>query len=165
MRTLAIAAALGAAGFISAPAHAQMVMLNFSFPEMRQQLTDQKATITNESQTDDGLRYLSAKTDAGLIFSVYGIQCDTNEPTQRCTGAEMIASFTLADPTQIDKALDLIDYAALSDYKGSDGNLKLSRYVIFDNDITPANLKTNIEVFLGLANQAWDKLDDAKLLK
>lgn len=165
MRTLAIAAALGAAGFFCAPAHAQMVMLNFSIPEMRQQLTDQKVTITKEDQTTEGLRFLQGKTESGLVFAAYGMECDTKEVTQRCTGLEMIASFTLADAATIDKALDLVDYAAVSDYKGSDGNLKLSRYVIFDNGITPANLKVNIEVFLSLSNQAWDKLDEAKLLK
>src|SRR5262249_25242090 len=116
------------------------------------------------ADTSDGIHYLQGKTESGLIFAAYGMECDSKEATQRCTGAEFIASFTLADKTKIDQALDLIDFAAGNDYKGTDGNLKLSRYVLFDNGITAANLKVNIEVFLNLANQAWDKLDDAELL-
>jgi hypothetical protein len=156
-------AALALAG---APASAQAVMLNFSFAEMRQQLTDQGVTITKEADTEEKTHYIQGKDENGLIFAVYGMECDseTPTPTMRCTGAEMIASFTLADKSKINEALDMIDYAAVSDYKGTDGNVKISRYVIFDNGITPANLKVNIEVFLDLANNVWDALDDEDLL-
>lgn len=163
MRILAFAA-LGAAMLVSAPAHAQAVMLNFNFPELRQQLVDQGVTISREADAKDELRYIQGKDDTGMIFAAYGMECDSKEITQRCTGAELLASFTLADKTKIDQALDMIDFAAVSDYKGQDGNVKISRYVIFDNGITPANFKSNIEVFLSLANQVWDKLDDADLL-
>ena len=150
--------------FAGAPAFGQTVMLNFSFPEMRQQLTDLKSTVSKEGDTDDKIHYLEAKAESGMIYAVYGAECD-EAATPRCRGAEMIASFSLADKSDIDDALDMIDYAAVADYKGSDGNVKVSRYVIFDNGITPANLKTNIEVFLSIANKVWDKLDEEKLLK
>jgi hypothetical protein len=146
-----------------APAFGQTVMLNFSFPELRQQLTDLKSTVSKEGDTDDKIHYLEAKAESGMIYAVYGAECD--EAIQRCRGAEMIASFSLADKSDIDDALDMIDYAAVADYKGADGNVKISRYVIFDNGITPANLKTNIEVFLSIANKVWDKLDEEKLLE
>jgi hypothetical protein len=146
-----------------APAFGQAVMLNFSFPELRQQLTDLKSTVSKEGDTDDKIHYLEAKAESGMIYAVYGAECE--EATQRCRGAEMIASFSLADKSDIDDALDMIDYAAVADYKGSDGNVKISRYVIFDNGITPANFKTNIEVFLSIANKVWDKLDKEKLLE
>ena len=155
--TLCVLAALTLAG---APAFGQAVMLNFSFPEMRQQLTDLKSSVTSEAETSDKIRYLEAKAESGLIYAVYGFECDSKEPSQRCRGAEMIASFTLEDKNDVDEALDLIDYAAVADYKGSDGNLKLSRYVIFDNGITPANLKVNLEVFLSISGKVWDMLED-----
>lgn len=163
MRILAIAA-LSLAGLVGMPASAQAVMLNFSFPELRQQLVDQGVTISKEADAKDEQRFIQGKDDTGLIFAAYGMECDSKEITQRCTGAELLASFTLADKSKIDQALDLIDYAAVSDYKGPDGNVKISRYIIFDNGITPANFKTNIEVFLSLANNVWDTLDDADLL-
>ena len=161
---ITVLAALAALALTGAPAFAQAVMLNFSFSEMRDQLVAQGVTVTKEEDTAEGLHYLQAKDDTGLIFAVYGMECDSKAVTQRCTGAEMLASFTLSDKTKIDQALDMVDFAAVSDYKGTDGNVKISRYIIFDNGITPANLKVNIEVFLSLTNQVWDKLDDADLL-
>jgi hypothetical protein len=158
--------ALAALALAGAPASAQAILLNFSFEEMRKELTDQGVTITKEADTESKTHYLQGKDENGLIFAVYGMECEPEEhtPAQRCTGAEMIASFTLADKTKIDEALDLVDYAAVSDYKGTDGNLKISRYIIFDNGITPGNLKVNIEVFISLANDIWDALDDEELL-
>ncbi|HEY7799595.1 MAG TPA: hypothetical protein VIA80_12565 [Hyphomonadaceae bacterium] len=163
MRLVALST-LAALALAGAPAFGQTVMLNFSFPELRQQLTDLKSTVTKEGDTDEKIHYLEARTEAGLVYAIYGAECDA-ETTQRCRGAEMVASFTLADKDDAGEALDLIDYAAVADYEGPDGNVKLSRYVIFDHGITPANFKTNIEVFLSLAQKVWDKLDDEALLK
>lgn len=163
MKLVALSA-LAVMAFAGAPAFGQSVMLNFSFEELRQQLTDLKSTVTNEAETEDKVHYLEAKTESGLVYTVYGVQCAAEVP-QRCRGAEMVASFTLADPNDIEEALDMIDYAALADYKGTDGNVKLSRYVIFDHGITPANFKTNIEVFLSISDKVWDKLDEEDFLK
>ena len=163
MKIVALSA-LSALALIGAPASGQTVMLNFSFPELRQHLTDLKSTVTGEADTDDKVHYLEAKTGSGLIYAVYGLECDSAE-TQRCRGAEIIASFSLADKGKAQEALDLIDYAAVADYRGSDGNVKLSRYVIFDNGITPANFRTNIEVFVSIADAVWDRLDEKGLLE
>jgi hypothetical protein len=163
MKPVALSA-LAAMAFAGAPAYGQTVMLNFSFPELRQQMIDVKSTVTNEADTEEKVHYLEAKTESGLTYVVYGVQCDSAEATQRCSGAEMVASFSLADKSDVEEALDLIDYAALADYKGTDGNVKLSRYVIFDHGITPANFKTNLEVFLSIADKVWDKLDEEGLL-
>jgi hypothetical protein len=153
--------ALAALALAGAPAFGQTVMLNFSFPEMRQQLTDLKSTVTKEGDTEEEkIHYLEAKAESGLIYVVYGAECDSKEATQRCRGAELIATFTPGAKGDVNKALDLIDYAALADYKGSNGDLKLSRYIIFDNGITPANLKVNLEVFLSISNKVWDRLED-----
>lgn len=152
--------ALAAAALACAPASAQSVMLNFSFPELRQQLADLKTTVTEEGDTDAKAHFMEAKADTGLVFAVYGSECDSKEASQRCRGAELVASFTLADKSKAGEVLDMVDYAALADYKGADGNVKVSRYVIFDHGITQANFKSNIEVFLSLSNKVWDLLDD-----
>lgn len=154
------ALAFAALGFGSAPAFGQTVMLNFSFPELKQQLIDLKSTIKKEAETDDKIRFIEAESPDGLIYGVYGLECDSKEPTQRCRGAEMIASFDLERDGDINEALDLIDYAAVADYKGTDNRLKLSRYVIFDDGITPANFKVNITVFTNIANDVWDMLEE-----
>lgn len=154
------ALAFTALGFGSAPAFGQTVMLNFSFPELKQQLIDLKSTVKKEAETDEKIRFIEAETEDGLIYAIYGLECDSKEPTQRCRGAEMVASFDLERDGDIGKALDLIDYAAVADYKGTDNRLKLSRYVIFDDGITPANFKVNIKVFTNIANDVWDMLEE-----
>jgi hypothetical protein len=162
MRILAILA-LAALGGAALPASAQTLKKDFSWPEMRAELVEQGVEVTKEGMSGDQ-RFMSGKDDTGLVFAVYGAQCDNTEITQRCTGADIISSFTLKDPAKIYEVLDMIDYAALGDYKGDDGRFKVSRYIIFDGGITHENLQTNIEVFLNLSNQIWDKLDDKDLL-
>jgi hypothetical protein len=151
---------LAALSLASAPASAQTVMLNFSFAEMRQQMVDLKSTVKKEAVTDEDIRYLEAEAESGLIYAVYGLECDNKEATQRCRGAEIVASFKFADDKKVPEALAEIDYAAVADYAGDDGRLKLSRYVIFDNGITAANLKVNLEVFLNISEDVWDFLDE-----
>jgi hypothetical protein len=162
MRTLAVLA-LTALGAMASPAFGQSVMKDYSWPDMRAALVEQGVEVTKEGISGEQ-RFLSGKDKTGLVFAVYGAQCDNPEITQRYTGADIISSFTLKDPSKINEILEMIDYAALGDYKGDDGRFKVSRYVIFDGGITHENLKTNLEVFLRLSNDIWDKLDDAKLL-
>jgi len=147
----------------SSPAFAQaVVMKDYSWTEMRAEVAKAGAEVTSEGESGSS-HYLAAKDDTGLIFGIYGFECDS--ATQRCRGADMIASFTLKDASQADTVLNMLDYAAVSDYRDDQGRVKISRYVIFDGGITQANLQTNITVFLSLANQTWDKLDEEKLLQ
>jgi len=155
---------LAAAGAFGAPAFAQSIMKDFSWPEMRAEIAVAGAEVTRDDITGD-LRYLAGKDDTGLVFAVYGFQCDSKETSQRCTGADFVSSFTFKDPATVNDALAQIDYASLADYKGDDERLKIARYVIFDNGITRENLQANIEVFLRLSNKIWDDLDDDGLLK
>jgi hypothetical protein len=158
MRLLA-ALALMALGSTGAPAFAQNLMKDFSWAEMRSELTTAGLTITDEGLSGD-LRYMAVKADSGLVYGVYGFQCDTPEASQRCTGAEFVASFTLAEDDLIDDALAAVDYAALADYRGDDGKLKISRYIIFDGGISHDNLQANLEVFTRLTDKIWDMLDE-----
>src|SRR5262249_21626656 len=151
----------------AAPAGAQTLMPNFSFPEMRAVLTDLKATVTKEDVTESGHRYLEAKAESGLIFQVYGFECGDakgSDPLQRCTGAELSADFTMASGKNAHDAAAEIDYAAVVDEATSNTNLQMRRYLIFDNGITPGNLKTNIQVYLNITNKVWDKLSEEKFL-
>lgn len=159
MRIIALSA-IAVLALAGAPAFGQTVMLNFSFPELKQQMIDLKSTVKKEAETDDKIRFIEAETEDGLIYAIYGLECDSKEPTQRCRGAEMVASFDLERDGDIGEALDMIDYAAVADYKGADNRLKLSRYVIFDDGITPANFKVNITVFTNIANDVWDLLEE-----
>lgn len=146
-----------------APAFAQApVMKDYSWTEMRAEVVTAGAEVTKEGESGKS-HFLTVKDDTGLIFGIYGFECDS--ATQRCRGADFIASFTLKDPSQADAVLNTLDYAAVGDYRDDEGHVKISRYVIFDGGITQENLQTNIAVFLSLANQAWDKLDADKVLE
>lgn len=163
MRVLA-ALALMALGSMGAPAFAQSLMKDFSWADMRSELTKAGLVITDEGLSGD-LRYMAVTADSGLVFGVYGFQCDTPEASQRCTGAEFVASFTLAKDDLIDDALAAVDFAALADYRGNDGKLKISRYIIFDGGISHDNLQANLEVFTRLTDKIWDMLDENDWLK
>lgn len=154
---------LAAAGALGAPAFAQAVVKDFSWPEMRAELVTAGVEVTKDDIAGD-TRYLVGKDDTGLVFAVYGFQCDSKETSQRCTGADFVSSFTFKDPATVNDTLAKIDYAALADYKGDDERLKIARYIIFDHGITRENLQANIEVFLRLSNQVWDDLDEQDLL-
>ena len=39
---------------------------------------------------------------------------------------------------------------------GGDNSLEVSRYLIFDGGLTRENLKTNIEVFIEVAEDIWN---------
>ncbi|MFT3723606.1 MAG: hypothetical protein QM773_08485 [Hyphomonadaceae bacterium] len=163
MRILATMA-LVALCSVGTPAFGQSLMKDFTWTEMRSELTTAGLTITSDGVSGDS-RYVAVKAESGLVYGVYGFQCDTTEASQRCTGAEFVASFTLADEDLIDDALAAVDYAALADYRGDDGRLKVSRYIIFDGGISHANLQANLDVFTRLTDNIWDMLDDNDWLK
>ena len=159
MKIVALSA-FAAAALAGTPAFGQTVMLNFSFPEMREQITAIKAAPGTEGETADKIHYIQAKAESGLNFTVYGIECDSKEAGQRCRGAEIVSSFELESDEDVAEAMELIDYAAVTDIDGGKGNLRLTRYVIFDEGITPGNLRVNLTVFLSIANKVWDMLED-----
>jgi hypothetical protein len=164
MKRVALSA-LAALALAGAPASGQTVMLNFSFPEMREQVAAIKATPGKEGEIEDKTHYLQAKAESGLNFTVYGIECDSNEATQRCRGAEIVSSFDLASEEKVAEAMEQIDYAAVGDFDGGEGRLRLSRYLIFDEGITPGNLKANLKVFISIADDVWDMLDEEGFFK
>jgi hypothetical protein len=161
---LALAAMSLSAALASAPASAQIAMKDFSWIEMRAELKQKNVEITGDGVSGKA-RYVSGKAESGMVFAVYGYECDTEELSQRCRGADFISSFTLKDASKGNDVLAMIDFAAVGDYVADDGRVKISRYMIFDGGVSEENLLTNIDVFISLSNQVWDKLDDADLLK
>jgi len=163
MRVLAVLAFMGLTAF-AAPAHAQLLMKNFNFDEMRLAVQEVGSEVQREDADDEGQRFLQVKSKSGLIYAVEGRVCDNKEPSQRCVGLNISCSFILKPGADSAKALDAANYEALKSWVEA-GDLKLSRYVIFDFGITPANLKTNLNVFLDIANKVWDNLGQKQLLK
>lgn len=154
---LLVAGGLFAAVMIAAPASAQTVMTDFAFDDLRSVLADLKDTVTDEDTNSEGVHFIEVKTEGGLSYVVYGRQCATEKPL-RCTGAQVMSSFTIKS-ARLDEAIEAIDYAAVSDF-AEDGEVKISRYLIFDGGITRENLKTNLTVFRSIADKTWDLLTD-----
>ncbi len=152
---------------ISACAHpaafGQTLMPNFSWPEIRETLESLNVAITAEG-ADGDIRYFDASKDK-IVFSVFGFECDAKEPTQRCRGALLTASITPKDADSLAKAIAAIDNVAVEDSVSPRGNIRLKRYIMFDEGISSGNLKANITVFMNvtqgvakmLADQGWAK--------
>ena len=140
-------------------AFGQALMPNFSWPEMRTTLEALNVAIT-EQGADGDIRYFDARRGY-VVFSIFGFGCDTKEPTQRCSSALLSTSITPKDADSLAKAIDAIDNMAVDDGVSPEGNIRLRRYIMFDEGISPGNLKSNLTVFLnvsqGVATMLLDK--------
>jgi hypothetical protein len=163
MRLFAVPACIGFCA-IAAPAHPQVVMKNYNFDEMRLAVQEVGSEVQREDADAEGRRFLQAKTKSGLGYALEGRACDNKEPSQRCLGLNLSCSFLLKSAGDAARALEISSYETLRS-SIENGELKLSRYVIFDFGITPANLKTNITVFLDIADKVWADLDGKQMLK
>lgn len=163
IRSILVLAFAGLGAF-AAPAHAQLVMKTYNFDELRLALQEVGSAIQQENADAEGRRFLEAKDKSGLAYSAEGRVCDSTDPAQRCTGLNIVCIFKLKEGADRAKALELADtYEAVKVYVDK-GDIRIARYVIFDNGITPGNLKTNLSVFIDIANKIWGKLTDAQLM-
>lgn len=158
-RTAAAAAMLCLLAAVPAKA---ATMSDWATPEMKQVLTELDVKISDSGTLDDGDPYVSGVApDSGLKFTVYGTACTGDGAKRRCQGAELSTSFTLDNAAAVEKKVKELDYAAVSIFASKDADdpaLQVTRYVIFDNGIERENLKSNITVFLSIAEEIWDKL-------
>lgn len=147
----ALALALAAPG----GAQAQSGLLTDWAPsDMKAAIVAAGATVSKEGVLDGGAPYVSAVTASGMKFAIYGTVCSGTP--QRCKGANMSASFTLDSDAAVDARVKEIDRSAVSVRNGGDKSLDVSRYLIFDEGLTRGNLRTNIEVFMEIANDIWN---------
>lgn len=155
LKSLATVSALALALSVPGAAFAQNGLLSDWAPsDMKAALTAAGATVTKEGALDSGAPYIGASTAGGMKFVVYGTVC--NGTPKRCNGANLSASFTLGSDTEVDTREKEIDRSAVGVRNAGDNSLEVSRYIIFDNGITRANLATNIEVFIEVAEDIWN---------
>ena len=115
-------------------------------------------TVLSDGLLDDGGPFISAKSPGGLKFTVSGRVCTGAAGAKRCKGALLETRFTLDSDAQVQSWVKQLDYAAVSISDGGDNALLVSRYLIFDYGIHRENLKINISVFTGVAEDVWSKL-------
>jgi hypothetical protein len=139
-------------------ANAQTYLADWSVADMRGALTATNATVTGDGALADGSPYVSARSPGGLKFTVSGRVCEGATGAKRCKGALLETRFTLDSDAEVAAKLKQFDYAAVSITNGGDGDLLVSRYLIFDHGLHRENLQINISVFTGVAEAIWGQL-------
>ncbi|MES2034036.1 MAG: hypothetical protein V4466_07665 [Pseudomonadota bacterium] len=153
----AMALALACAG----SAGAQPYLPDWGVADMKTAITASGSTVVREDIVDEGAPYVAAKTPGGLKFTVTGRVCDypagAKSGPKRCRGGFVQTRFTLASDAAVDAAVKkwAPEYAAVSVSNGGNGDLLVSRYLIFDHGLHRDNLKLNISVFTGIAEDIW----------
>lgn len=155
IKSLATVGALTLALALPVGASAQSSVLNdWGLSDMKTALTAAGATVTKEGALDGGAPYVGASSANGMKFLIYGTVC-TGTPA-RCKGANMSATFTLDSDAEVDAREKKIDRSAVGVRNAGDNALEVSRYLIFDEGLTRGNLRTNIEVFIEVAEDIWN---------
>jgi len=155
LKSLATVSALALT--LSAPgaAFAQGGLLSDWGPaDMKAAVVAAGSTVTKEGALDGGAPYIGASSANGMKYVVYGTVC--KGAPLRCQGANLSATFTLDSDAAVDQREKEIDRSAVSVRNAGDKSLEVSRYLIFDGGISRANLATNIEVFVEVAEEIWN---------
>lgn len=108
-----------------------------------------------EEGKDDGVLVLAENQDQ-LKYVLMGTACDM-DGVPGCQGVLMQAQFELPAGTTYETVAQAnLNYAALNvwvDFEQK--SLGFTRYVVLDNGVTMANLKSNVEVLLSLVGDAY----------
>jgi hypothetical protein len=158
MKCMAAAGALAIAVSFSGAAQAQSYISDWGIADMRQAVIAAGATITREDNTKDP--YVAATAASGLKFTITGRVCEGADGAKRCKGALFQTSFTMDSDSEVDVAVKkwAPKYAAVAVSNDGAKGMLLSRYMIFDYGLHRDNLRLNIQVFTGVAEQIWDEL-------
>lgn len=152
LKTALIATGLAIA--LSTPAAAQSLLSDWGVSDVTQAITAAGATVTGSGAEPSGAIYVTGKATSGMKFLAYGTVCSTS--TKRCKGLNLSAGFTQSSDAEVNRRMLEIDRMAVGVRNGGENSLDVNRYIIFDNGITKANLQTNIEVFLSIADDIWN---------
>ncbi len=107
---------------------------------------------------------IDAETQEGFKFRLTGQACSGEGKAKRCEGLTLIASWGL-DDGDVGKVAPVIeafnrDYAAAKVFT-QNGSAIMERYVIVTGGVSVQQLETELDVFLGLADEFWIKIDQA----
>jgi len=155
------------ASFAALPAQAQeasRVMAALDFGDLRAIASELDFDIRDEGVDQDGDYYLDVETESGLPFTAYGVICDETDPTTGCIGLNLVTTFSLEAGTDVHAAVESVQNAFIKVYRSGD-DLRIARYVIFDEGITRGNLKANVEVFAEIGDMVWEQLSDDDFLE
>jgi len=158
LKSMLAGGALAVAVSFSGAAQAQSYIPDWSIADMRQAVVASGATVTREDNSKDP--YIAATTAAGLKFTISGRVCDGADGAKRCKGALLQTSFTMDSDAEVDAAVKEWgqQFAAVAVSNDGSNGLLLSRYLIFDYGVHRDNLRLNIQVFTGIAEDMWGEI-------
>lgn len=155
MKSMVAAGALAIAVTFAGGAQAQSYLSDWGIADMRQAVIAAGATVSREDNTKDP--YIAATTADGLKFTITGRVCDGADGAKRCKGALLQTSFTMDSDAEVDAAIKKYGpkFAATSVSNDGSKGLLVSRYLIFDYGVHRDNLRLNLQVFTGIAEDIW----------
>ncbi len=158
MKSMMAAGALVIAVSASGAAQAQSYIPDWGIADMRQAVVAAGSTVTREDNSKDP--YIAATTAEGLKFTISGRVCEGADGARRCKGALLQTSFSLGSDAEVDAAVKQWgqEFAAIAVSNDGSKGLLLSRYLIFDYGIHRENLRLNIQVFTGIAEDMWGEI-------
>jgi len=140
---------------------AQGYLSDWAVADMKAAIIASGSTVVREDIVEEGAPYVAARTPGGLKFTVTGRVCEypgaAKSGPKRCRGAFVQTRFNLASDAAVDAAVKKWgpEFAAVSISNAGDKDLLVSRYVIFDHGLHRDNLKLNLSVFTGIAEDIW----------
>lgn len=157
-KSLATAGALAIAVSFAGAAQAQTYLPDWGIADMRQAVVAAGATVSREDNTKDP--YIAATAASGLKFTISGRVCEGADGAKRCKGAFLQSSFTMDSDAEVDAAVKewAPQFAAVSISNDGSKGMLVSRYLIFDYGIHRDNLRLNLQVFTGIAEDIWGEL-------
>lgn len=158
MKSMAVAGALAITVSFAGAAQAQSYISDWGIADMRQAVVAAGATVSREDNSKDP--YIAATTAAGLKFTITGRVCEGADGAERCKGALLQTSFTMDSDAEVDVAVKrwAPQFAATSVSNDGSKGLLVSRYLIFDYGVHRDNLRLNLQVFTGIAEDIWGEI-------
>lgn len=141
--------------------HQSVYLSDWGVADMKSAIVASGSTVVREDIVEEGAPYIAAKSPGGLKFTITGRVCDlpagARSGAKRCRGAFVQTRFTLVSDAAVDAAVKKFgpEFAAVSVSNAGDKDLLVSRYLIFDHGLHRDNLKLNLSVFTGIAEDIW----------
>lgn len=98
--------------------------------------------------------FLVVETPDKQLITLLATACNEDGGAQICHGVQMIAEMTPSGETDPGEIVDNLNatYAAAKFFHGN-GKVRVSRYLVLDDGITPGNFRENLQVLVDVASR------------
>lgn len=165
MKKLAAIAACLAASAAAAPAAAQQpiqLIVNFDGPQLTETLAEIGAEWERRAD-DNGTPYYVVKFDNNANAIALPSSCRGEQPFTGCTGLRLWANFDKPEHLNLNQIavrvneFNLANYATVATYNG-EGASQLNMYLVADNGIAIANMRSQLLLYRNTTGQFFQVL-------